>query len=506
MSPTDEGSAARRLPGRLAALNLPIVPASAVTGADAEWGLARLPDGDWRVVIAPGEGAASLLDAFEGDPYDGLLVGPTSPQNAAGVRERLSWLRPRLLGVETSAGLGDRLGLATPGHARALRHAGRGIAPIFAQQSIREMTRTNRTPIQVLDDATWGMLAAGWRDGAGADADHLKTVDDIDATLAAGFTFFTLDPSAHVDPRADTDDPVTLAVKVSALPWQDLEDTEADLRTRYLRQRFRADELTVTFSEPVLLRAAAKYGHAVRHIVRLTRHLIEQAGARPVEIEISVDETETPTSPAEHYWVASELKRLGVPWVSLAPRFVGRFEKGINYIGDLHALEQDFAAHAAIARTLGPYKLSLHSGSDKFSVYPIAVAATRGLVHLKTAGTSYLEALGTVARFDPALFREIYALARDRYSIDRATYHVSAELDRAPDPADVADGNLPALLRDPDPRQILHVTFGSVLEAQDAAGSPRFRSRLIALLRAHLDAYGDALERHFVGHLKPFAR
>ena len=127
-----------------------------------------------------------------------------------------------------------------------------------------------------------------------------------------------------------------------------------------------------------------------------------------------------------------ELARLGVHWVSLAPRYIGRFEKGVDYIGDLAAFEADFALHAAIARRFGPYKLSLHSGSDKFSVYPIAMAQTRGLVHLKTAGTSYLEALRTIAALDPALFREIYVFARGRYPTDRASYHVSADLAKAP--------------------------------------------------------------------------
>ena len=150
--------------------------------------------------------------------------------------------------------------------------------------------------------------------------------------------------------------------------------------------RFAVEHLKVAFDEAVLLRAAAKYGKAVAHVAKMSRHLLKAAGTTPVELEVSVDETDTPTSPAEHYWVASELQRLGVAWVSLAPRFVGRFEKGVDYIGDLGELETDVAAHAAIARHFGPYKLSLHSGSDKFSVYPIAARLAKGLVHLKTAG------------------------------------------------------------------------------------------------------------------------
>ena len=88
-------------------------------------------------------------------------------------------------------------------------------------------------------------------------------------------------------------------------------------------------------------------------------HLSQAAGARPFEMEVSVDETDQPTSPIEHVYIVSELKRLGVKWVSLAPRYVGRFEKGVDYIGDLAAFETDFAGHAAIARHFGPYKSQL---------------------------------------------------------------------------------------------------------------------------------------------------
>ena len=110
--------------------------------------------------------------------------------------------------------------------------------------------------------------------------------------------------------------------------------------------------------------------------------------------------------------------------------------------GDLDALRADLAGHAAIARAFGPYKLSLHSGSDKFSVYPLAMEATGGMVHLKTAGTSMLAAQQAIAMTDPALFRQLYALAFERFAVDRASYHISADPARAPQPDRLADGDL----------------------------------------------------------------
>jgi hypothetical protein len=494
---------------RLDELDLELLPRSRTTGAGADWALARAGEGRQLVVVVP-PGGERLLDDLEGrtqsDTSGTLLIGPTSARNAAALRRHLEWLRPRPLGTATSAGLGDRLGLATPGHVRAVRSVGAGLSPIFAQQSIREMSRTGRTPVEVMDDATWGTLAEGWREGVGADADHLKTPEDVDACLAAGFSFFTVDPGDHVDSSADGAGPGELAAAVEALPWAALEDTAEDQRSRYIGRTVNVEEHTLAFDEATLLRAAAKYGRAVAHVARMERHLRGAAGSREVELEVSVDETETPTTPAEHYWVASELRRLDVRWVSLAPRFVGRFEKGVDYIGDLDALEADLAAHAAIARRLGPYKLSLHSGSDKFSVYPIAARQTRGLVHLKTAGTSYLEALRTAAGVDPGLFREIYVFAREHYETDRASYHVSARLDRAPEPDQVPESGLAPLLEQFDAREILHVTFGSVLTEPTADGGFRFRDRLLGLLATHPEAYAQNLETHFVRHLRPFVR
>jgi hypothetical protein len=174
----------------------------------------------------------------------------------------------------------------------------------------------------------------------------------------------------------------------------------------------------------------------------------------------------------------------------------------VDYIGDVKAFEQDIAGHAAIARHFGPYKLSLHSGSDKFSIYRIAAEQTHGLIHLKTAGTSYLEALRTIAALDLDFLHQIYDFARERYETDKISYHVSAELSRAPLPKDVTDWA--ALLDQFDAREIFHVTFGSVLTEKTSEGSLRFRNHLFELLKANPEVYAANLEKHFKRHLQPF--
>ena len=431
----------------------------------------------------------------ETDPQeDGLALCPCTAENLAVLRQRLSWLRPHLLKHHTGGGCGDRLGLATPGHVRSVRKT--TVMPVFAQQSVRENVRTGRTPRQVIDDATWGLFQEGWAGPWGADADHLKTPDDIEPFASAGFTFYTIDPGAHVDNEAHDAAASVLAAKWQALPWSELRDTPRDMEARYLERTVRAESTELYFDRPRLTRAACKYGRALAHVARMYAALLQRLKATRFEVEVSVDETDTPTSPLEHWFIASELERLGVRWVSLAPRYVGRFEKGVDYIGSLTEFERDFAAHAAIARTLGPYKLSLHSGSDKFSVYPIAMRHTRGLVHLKTAGTSYLEALRTIARAEPTLFREILGFSRGRYETDKVSYHVSADPARVPAPETLPDAGLPTVLDQFDGREVLHVTFGSVLE--------RYGAQLKDSLNRNEELYYTTLEEHLDRHLAPF--
>ncbi|NTW43287.1 MAG: hypothetical protein HGB14_02370, partial [Anaerolineaceae bacterium] len=107
------------------------------------------------------------------------------------------------LGLTPSFGFGDRLGLATPGHIAAVQ--GTDFAPIFAQQSVRENDRTGRTPLQVMNDAKRAVDEVGWKGPWGADADHLKTLEDLPPFVDAGYTFFTIDPGKYVDNDADSD-------------------------------------------------------------------------------------------------------------------------------------------------------------------------------------------------------------------------------------------------------------------------------------------------------------
>ena len=410
------------------------------------------------------------------------------------------------LGMTPSFGFGDRIGLATPGHVAAMKEAGAGMAPIYPQQSIREMTRTSRTPAQVMNDALRGAEASGWTGVVGADADHLKTPADVDVTAAVGFTFFTIDPSGHVDQRADDYSENLLKEKFAAViadvPWIDA----------YRGRRVTLSTgTTIDLTDAACVRAAVKYGRAINQAVSLADYIksVQTASGRAHEIELSVDETDQPTTLAEHYIIADQCLSRGMKLVSLAPRFIGDFEKGVDFKGDLAALDRSLADHAAIAKLLGPYKLSLHSGSDKLSMYSSLAKATGGCFHVKTAGTSYLEALRVVARHDAPLFRRLIDFARERYNIDKATYHVSATLDSAPTTEDCPSiGDLERHYLEcwkdvphgrgftKPGRQILHCTFGSTLT--DPTLGPAVKN----LLAAHVSTYTEILREHFVRHLQ----
>jgi len=375
------------------------------------------------------------------------------------------------IGLSPSFGFGDRLGLATPGHIAAVK--GTKFAPIFAQQSVRENTRTGRTLQQVMDDAQRAVDAANWDAPWGADADHLKSVDELKPFVEAGYTFFTVDPGEHVDNDADTDSVDVLKQKVAPFNWDELSALYLSGNDEQVWGRFDAE---------ALMRATVKYGRAIQHVITMFRCLSDLKDN--FDFEMSVDETDAPTTPLEHYFIANELTRTGVKFTSLAPRFIGSFEKGVDYIGDLDALDIELSKHAAVTAHFGTYKLSLHSGSDKLSVYPLLAKHWGERIHVKTAGTSYLEALRVLAKHEPDLFSKIYALGRERYEEDRKTYHVSAELSKLPQTDDLS-----SLLEDFHAREVLHVTFGSALV--------RYGVELKTALVNHDDEYFDGLKAHF---------
>jgi hypothetical protein len=411
--------------------------------------------------------------------------------------------QPSLLGLSPSFGFGDRLGLATPGHIEACK-LGR-LAPIFAQQSARELTRTQRTAPEVLSAAQQGVGKGGWTKPWGADADHLKTKQDVEHYAAAGFTFFTIDPSAYVQNIADKLSGLELSAAAEEVIGFGAFESLAQVESFHLGKNHELPGIG-TFSFPnreALYRAVVKYGKAIHYGSQMAGWIVEATRARGGEIEMSVDETETPTLPIEHLFIGLELKRRGVKVVSLAPRFAGDFEKGVDYKGDLKVFEAQLREHVAVARYCGPYKISVHSGSDKFSIYPIVGRVCGDLLHVKTAGTNYLEALRVIARKAPEVFAEIAVFSHTRFDTDRASYHISAKLSNLRDPMTLTARERESVYLDlADGRQVLHVTFGSVLTQGKCANGRTFKECILETLRENDDLHREVLVQHLGKHVR----
>jgi len=452
---------------------------SVTTAGNATVALVRGPEGKLLWLSQP-------LPGFRGQALPaGGVVCPLSSENAQALGCVFPWLFPRRLPDRPSFGFGDRLGLATPGHIRACTRT--RVFPILAQQSVRENARTGRTFEEVLASAIFGAFQEGYSGGFGADADHVKTIEDALHAADLGFTLFTCDPSDHIaamGPLPSTEVARRFRIMPEAPAW----------RKEYLNREFDLNGWDkIRFTEEGLAYTAVKYGAAVRFASAMDQALRGRCPAG-FDFELSVDETATPTGPLEHLFLAHELRRHDVALTGLAPRFPGAMEKGVDWRGDLVGFREGVRVHVAIARTFGPYRLSLHSGSDKFSLYPILAEEAGDLWHVKTAGTSYLVALEVAARHAPALFREITQLSLARFPEDRKTYHLSADPKRIRNLETITDQELPRLLANGDTRQVLHVAYGSVLRSD-------LGEDLRAILDAHEEVYHGALTQHLGRHL-----
>lgn len=413
-----------------------------------------------------------------------LSLCPLSVENAEQLMRDFPWTKPVSRGDKSfTFGLGDRLGLATPGHIRAL--AGTDAFPIFAQQSIRELTLTNRTFPEVIASAAFAVFQEDYRTGYGADGDHLKTIEEITYALESACTMITLDSSEHIDTSANALEGEALDRAYMAVP-------EAT-RLRYELTYGDLDLPVVgVIDADDLKRIVLTFYRAIEHTKRCYAHMIGFGQA--VDFEMSIDETPGVTSPEEHYVVAAELAAAKIDVSSMAPHFFGAFEKGIDYVGDLARFERELISHQAIADHFG-YRLSLHSGSDKFSVFPIFGRVTGGQAHTKTAGTNWLEAVRVVSQVDPVFFRRMLAYSIEHRPEAEKYYHISSKVADIVPLDSRTDAELPLYLDEDPARQTIHITYGLLLS------EPWFKEHFYRLLGEHEEAYAEALDKHIGRHL-----
>ncbi len=368
-------------------------------------------------------------------------------------------------------GTGDRFARQGRAQLRAVQQAnadaGLAVHPVW-NKSNREHLLIGSRPDDLRAEADDAVQALDWSGAYYVDADHIG-LETVDAFLDAS-DFYTLDVADFVGVAAD-------AASVDAFA--------ASLERRGGTLMVPGLVAPLDLGADATRAAAGKFLRAIQEAGRVYRYIEAKKGRDGFVTEASIDETDTPQTPAELLLILAMIAQEGIPAQTVAPKFTGRFNKGVDYVGDLTRFEQEFDADLAVVkfavREFGlpdTLKLSVHSGSDKFSLYPIInrqLKAHGAGVHVKTAGTTWLEELIGLAEVGGdalALAQDVYAEAHGRYDELTKPYAAVIDVDRSklPDPADVrewpSERYVRALRHDPgcpeyNPsfRQLLHVAF-----------------------------------------------
>jgi hypothetical protein len=367
-------------------------------------------------------------------------------------------------------GMGDRFGHQGEAQLSAVQAAAeRGIrvVPVW-NKSNREHTIVGTRPESLRTEADAAVAALGWGGDYFVDADHIN-LHTVDGFLSAS-DFFTLDVADYVGQSSEPGTREAFLARHSKL-----------VGTHELPRLH--DRVVIAKDD--LARTADKFLGAMQEAGRIYRRIAENKTNGPFAVEVSVDETDTPQTPAELLLILAMIADQGIPAQTIAPKFTGRFNKGVDYVGDLAAFEREFDADLAVltlavARFGLPHslKISVHSGSDKFSLYPVIrrlVEKQGAGLHLKTAGTTWLEEVAGLAEAGGSaleLAKEIYIRARGRAEELVQPYAPVVDINVADLPAldEVRAWDsgrfLSALVHDqscphydPQFRQFLHVSF-----------------------------------------------
>ncbi len=405
-----------------------------------------------------------------------------------------------------SIGVGDRFAHQAKAQLRACilaAKAGADVVPVW-NKSNREHTFIGSEPSSVLTAARSAVEALGWKNGWHVDADHIR-LETVDRFLPHS-DFFTIDVADSIGQPASGQ---SVAAFVDRHPELIGSVEIPGIDT----------PLQITLAE--VERIAAKYLLAVQDAGKIHRHIAAQKGEENFIAEVSMDETDSPQTPPELLVILAAIADEKVRAQTIAPKFTGRFNKGVDYVGDLAQFEKEFHDDlAVIAFAVKRYglpanlKLSVHSGSDKFSLYPIirrTLPKFDAGLHIKTAGTTWLEELIGLAEAGGealAFAKEIYAEALDHVDELCGPYATVIDIDRAklPSKAEVdswTSEQFTGALRHEQSnplfnsslRQLLHVAFK--LAAKKG-------QRYLDLLKANEEVVGrNVTENLYERHLRP---
>lgn len=428
-----------------------------------------------------------------------------SANNAKTIRKYVPWAMPTPSDKQnTLLGTGDRLGIATPGHIQTAKKT--KVRPVLAQASDETLVMSGFSYTQILDNATWGVLQTAWQNGWSANAEQLNHEQDIQEVISAGYSGISLDCSSEIKLIYDFD-----AEQINKLYAQLPDSWRQDLEARYLNQvfeiqeygtvrlplcasggnlRYKAGVFKISYNIEQLQQLAVGYGEMLNFATDIYNKYLRELPE--FEFTPAISRSELITSPQAHLFVANELSYRHINFSGLALRFVGDFPAGIDYAGNKWAFEQTFSIHAAIADHFG-HRLDF-AYSDKYSLYPFIGRDTRGRIALKTEGTSWLEALHTIWKANPELFKDILNFTRKclpelKTQVHTLTLEHLQPLDR------YTHKELEKLVVCDDAcRQALHLACGLILKDQ------KLRLAIYNCLQAnetlHYKAVSENLNKH----------
>ncbi len=369
-----------------------------------------------------------------------------------------------------SFGIGDRFAHQGVAQLQAFANAqkeGIDVVPVW-NKSHREHTTIGSTPDTVREEAENSVKSLDWEGDYHVDADHIGLAN-VDFFMKSS-DFFTLDVTAHIGKEPDPADHTEFLKQnqlfVGKVPVDGLEEP-----------------LSITSQD--LEHASRKFLAGMKEASRIYSHIGNAKGIGNFITEVSIDETDSAQSPKELLLILSALAQFKVPLQTIAPKFTGRFNKGVDYQGDLGQFKTEFEADLAVLKFASEefglpddLKLSVHSGSDKFSLYSIVREAIQTFntgLHIKTAGTTWLEELIGLAEAGGeglSISHEVYTKAYRRFEELAGPYADVIDIDtnHLPKPEEVAlwssDDFTLALRHDPtgtafnpDFRQLLHIGY-----------------------------------------------
>ena len=362
------------------------------------------------------------------------------------------------------------------------------IVPVW-NKSNREHQIIHSSPGDTRIEADSAVSALRWQDPYFVDADHIN-LHTVDAFIDHS-DFFTLDVAESIGGEVEN---------------SELEDF-LQIGSPYMGTlEIPGIEEPFHVTEDELAGIAKNFLGAVREAAAIHNHIVSKKGSDKFVAEVSMDEVDDPQTPVELFFILLMISHYRIPAQTIAPKFTGRFNKGVDYVGDVEQFKKEFEQDLLVIDYAvkkfglpGNLKLSVHSGSDKFTIYPIMGELIRKYdkgIHVKTAGTNWLEALRCVAKCNPNLYRLMHRKAFEYYEEALQYYHITADISKIESIDHVEDEDLSAYLDKIESRQLLHITYGGLLTDLS------IRESFFNTLNKYEDTHYELINNHISKHME----